>query len=552
MMNILPFLHFFAFLVYCCLIVFILWKDPKSWLNRSCAAFFACLALWSFTYIFVQNLNSSEDTAILFDNIGSIGWVSFASFFLWFSLVFTEKKKILKAKIIYPLIFILPLLFIYKQWTGFFSSDYIKRPWGWEAIGASSMWWYYYLYYLSFIIISLYLILNFRRKTKEPIKKKQVRIIFVATLIPLILATITDAILPELNIVMIPTMGNIITLIWAFGIVYAIVKYKLMVVTPAAAAENIISTMADSLILSDRQGNITSVNKAALDLSGYRKDELTGKSIEIFFREKDFKSTLLGKAIRGEIIRNYEFSFKTKTGNNIPVIFSSSTIMDEAGSIAGIVCIVKDITERKLAEDELQQSYQKTKRAIDATIETMSKMVEVKDPYYTAGHQQRVSQLAIAIAKELNLSQDKVEGIRRASLIHDIGKIGLPSELLSKPTKLNDIEFSLIKSHSQIGYDILKTIDFSYPVAEIVLQHQERINGSGYPQGLKGGKILLGARIIGVADVVEAMASHRPYRPALGIDAALEEISKNKGILYDSEIVDACLKLFKEKGFKFE
>src|SRR5665648_247400 len=472
MMNILPFLHFFAFLVYCCLIVFILWKDPKSWLNRSCAAFFAVLALWSFTYIFVQNLNSSEDTAILFDNIGSIGWVSFASFFLWFSLVFTEKKKILKAKIIYPLIFILPLLFIYKQWTGFFSSDYIKRPWGWEAIGASSMWWYYYLYYLSFIIISLYLILNFRRKTKEPIKKKQVRIIFVATLIPLILATITDAILPELNIVMIPTMGNIITLIWAFGIVYAIVKYKLMVVTPAAAAENIISTMADSLILSDRQGNITSVNKAALDLSGYRKDEL-------------------------------------------------------------------------------QQSYKKTKRAMDATIETMSKMVEVKDPY-TAGHQQRVSQLAIAIAKELNLSQDKVEGIRRASLIHDIGKIGLPSELLSKPTKLNDIEFSLIKSHSQIGYDILKTIDFSYPVAEIVLQHQERINGSGYPQGLKGGKILLGARIIGVADVVEAMASHRPYRPALGIDAALEEISKNKGILYDSEIVDACLKLFKEKGFKFE
>src|SRR5665648_491280 len=267
MMNILPFLHFFAFLVYCCLIVFILWKDPKSWLNRSCAAFFACLALWSFTYIFVQNLNSSEDTAIFFDNIGSIGWVSFASFFLWFSLVFTEKKKILKAKIIYPLIFILPLLFIYKQWTGFFSSDYIKRPWGWEAIGASSMWWYYYLYYLSFIIISLYLILNFRRKTKEPIKKKQVGIIFVATLIPLILATITDAILPELNIVMIPTMGNIITLIWAFGIVYAIVKYKLMVVTPAAAAENIISTMADSLILSDRQGNITSVNKAALDLS---------------------------------------------------------------------------------------------------------------------------------------------------------------------------------------------------------------------------------------------------------------------------------------------
>jgi len=200
---------------------------------------------------------------------------------------------------------------------------------------------------------------------------------------------------------------------------------------------------------------------------------------------------------------------------------------------------------------DLQQSYQRIKRAMDATVETMSKILEAKDPY-TAGHQQRVSQLATAIAKELNLSQDKVEGIRIASLIHDIGKIGLPTEILSKPSKLTDIEFSLIKEHSQIGYDILKSIDFSYPVANIVLQHHERLNGSGYPNHLKGDQIFLEARIIGVADVVEAMSSHRPYRPALGIDKALEEISKNKGILYDPEVVDACLKLFKEKGFKFE
>jgi len=199
----------------------------------------------------------------------------------------------------------------------------------------------------------------------------------------------------------------------------------------------------------------------------------------------------------------------------------------------------------------LQQNYQKTKRAMDATIETMSKIVEAKDPY-TAGHQQRVSQLTIAIAKELNFSEDKIEGIRIASLIHDIGKIGLPTEILSKPTKLSDIEFSLIKEHSQIGYDILKFIDFSYPVANIVLQHHERLNGSGYPHHLKGDEVLLEARIIGVADVVEAMSSHRPYRPALGIDKALEEILKNRGILYDPEAVDACLKLFKEKGFKFE
>jgi len=162
--------------------------------------------------------------------------------------------------------------------------------------------------------------------------------------------------------------------------------------------------------------------------------------------------------------------------------------------------------------------------------------------------QQRVSQLATAIAKELNLSPDKIEGIRIASLIHDIGKIGLPTEILSKPSKLTDIEFGLIKGYSQIGYDVLKSIDFSYPIARIVLQHHEKINGTGYPNNLKGDKILLEAKIIGVADVVEA----RPYRPALGIDAALEEITQNKGTLHDPEVVDACLKLFKEKDFEFK
>jgi len=180
----------------------------------------------------------------------------------------------------------------------------------------------------------------------------------------------------------------------------------------------------------------------------------------------------------------------------------------------------------------------------------MSRIIEAKDPY-TAGHQQRVSRLTTAIAKELNLSQDKIEGVRIASLIHDIGKISVPTEILSKSSTLSDLEFNLIKEHSQTGHDILKPIDFSYPVAQIVLQHHERINGTGYPRGLKGEDILLEARILGVADVVEAMSSHRPYRPALGIDAALEDISKNKGILYDPEVVDACLKLFKEEGFKF-
>ena len=359
-MSILQFLHFLVFLIYSYLLVFVLWKNPKSLLNKICAVLLACFAVWSFGSIFIYyNPHATKDTIRLFDNVGSIGWISFASFSLWFALIFAEKKKILKTKIIYPSIFILPLLFIYKQWTGFLTVDYIKQLWGWSNVWADSIWTYlFYLYYISFMIMVLYLILNFGRKTEEPIKKKQAKIIFVTGLVSLVFSTLTDVILTELNIytLHLDNLGNVITLIWAFGMVYAIAKYKLMVITPVAAAENIISTMADPLILLDREGNIASVNKATLDLSGYGKDELEGKSVEIFFREKDFKSTLLDKAIKKEAIRNYELNFKTKTKDVIPTLFSSSTMMDEAGGMAGIVCIVKDITERKRMEDRLIQS----------------------------------------------------------------------------------------------------------------------------------------------------------------------------------------------------
>jgi len=211
----------------------------------------------------------------------------------------------------------------------------------------------------------------------------------------------------------------------------------------------------------------------------------------------------------------------------------------------------QDITKRKQAEREIKQGYEKLQRTMEGTINIMAKIVETRDPY-TAGHQQRVSKLAISIAQEMILSQDKIEGIKITALIHDIGKMSIPAEILSKPSKLNEMEFGLIKNHPKIGYDILRKIDFPWPLAEFILQHHERRDGSGYPKGLKGDNILMEARILGVADVVEAMSSHRPYRPALGIDKALEEISKNKGILYDPEVVNACLKIFKEKGFKFE
>lgn len=193
----------------------------------------------------------------------------------------------------------------------------------------------------------------------------------------------------------------------------------------------------------------------------------------------------------------------------------------------------------------------KLRRNLNATINAIALTVEARDPF-TSGHQRRVADLARAIATEMGLSKDSIEAISTAGVIHDLGKICVPADILSKPAKLNELEFSLIKAHPKVGYDILKEIDFPWPVAEIVYQHHERWNGSGYPRGLAGDEILLEARILAVADVVEAMTSHRPYRPALGIKEALKEIENTKGILHDPEAVDACLRLFSKKKFSFK
>lgn len=210
--------------------------------------------------------------------------------------------------------------------------------------------------------------------------------------------------------------------------------------------------------------------------------------------------------------------------------------------------LLQEVAGHEQAKEKLQQALENLKKSIQTTIEVMVSAVEARDPY-TAGHQVRSANLACAIAEEMGLSQDKIDGIRMAGSIHDIGKLSIPAEILTKPTKLTDLEYSLIKQHSGSGHEMLKHVPSQWPLAEIVWQHHERINGSGYPRQLKGDEILLEARIMAVADVVEAMASHRPYRPSLGIEAALTEIEKNKGVLYDIAAVDACLKLFKEKSF---
>lgn len=236
----------------------------------------------------------------------------------------------------------------------------------------------------------------------------------------------------------------------------------------------------------------------------------------------------------------YETILVRKDGSNLNVELNAG-ISQYKGEKANQV-FVRDITERKQA--------QTWRKVLEGSIEAIAMTLEMRDPY-TAGHQQRVSQLACAIAEEMGLPQQQIDGLRIACLIHDLGKVTVPAEILSKPGKLTETEFSIIKNHPQVAYDILKKIDFPWPVADIVLQHHEYLDGSGYPQGLKRKDILIEARILTVSDVVEAMASHRPYRPALGIDKALDEVKFGRGTLFDPEVVDACLAIF-EKAFTLD
>ena len=207
--------------------------------------------------------------------------------------------------------------------------------------------------------------------------------------------------------------------------------------------------------------------------------------------------------------------------------------------------------ELKRRKEELRQSCVQLQRTLEGTVKALAAIAEKTDPYIEA-HQLRVARLACAIAKESGLSEEQINGIHTAGLFHDIGKVSVPTQVLGKPSRLSGLEYGMIKTHPQLGHDVLKTIEFPWPVAQIVLQHHERLDNSGYPAGLSGDDILPEAKVLAVADVVEAMSSRRPYRPSCGLDKALEEISQNRGVLYDPDAADACLKLFTEQGFEFE
>lgn len=300
-------------------------------------------------------------------------------------------------------------------------------------------------------------------------------------------------------------------------------------------------------------GIITSVNETELKMLGYNLEDMLGQPIFNFIdpsQREEAQLRFLRKIAGKETAKSGNRTYIRNGGAKIFVSVDDVMEYNKNHEVISVRTTMMDVTRQRQIEDELNFSFSRLKKTMDDAMRVIARLVEMRDPY-TAGHQVRVAQLACAIARELGLDGDSVERIRIAGLLHDIGKINVPIEILSKPGKISESELNIIKIHPSIGYEILKEMDFPSPVAETVLQHHERLDGKGYPNALKPKDIILEARILMVADVVEAMSSHRPYRPSKGIKEALAEIQKNKGKLYDSKVAKACLNVFKKTKFVF-
>lgn len=315
--------------------------------------------------------------------------------------------------------------------------------------------------------------------------------------------------------------------------------------------KSLIETTSDWIWESDGKGRFTYSSPRVEELIGFSIEDIMNKTIIDFLPvhlRGLYRESYENMLVQGKPFKGFEVTGLAKNGKDVVLEINAVPVFSETGELLGYRGVTRDITLRKMAMEALEKSRDSLHANLEETVKSLASAEEKRDPY-TAGHQTRVDRLACAIARELELPEKQIEGLHFAALLHDIGKIALPSEFLSKPTVLSSQEHEIIKCHAENGYDILKNIHFPWPVAEIVHQHHELLDGSGYPKGLKGEDILFEAKILTVADVVEAMSSHRPYRPSLGIEASLDEIRTGRGIKYDEAVVDACLNLILEKNF---
>ncbi len=360
-MFILPFLHFFCLIVYAYLAVFIVIKDPKSPLNRSCAVLMLCFSIWNFSDIFAHNpgLIISKNTAMVLQNISSFGWVGCGSAILVFALVLAGKRNIIRSKYFIMLLFSITAALIYQQLTNGLLIVNARQSYGWEYVWADGVWPYIlYIQSFSFTFIAAYLVHLYGRRAKKSFERKQAKIFELSSAVSIIVVMVFDVLFPRLNIHHIPSLGNVFVIFFAAGVVYSIYKYRFLSITPATAAENIISIMEEFLILLNQDGNIISVNRTAMDSLGFENNELEGKSIKALFNNDGLSDSFLKSIHSGETAKNLEASFREKNGKEIPVIFSCSPLKNEDGEIVGTVVIARDITDRKRAEEEREKLRQ--------------------------------------------------------------------------------------------------------------------------------------------------------------------------------------------------
>ncbi len=337
-------------------------------------------------------------------------------------------------------------------------------------------------------------------------------------------------------------------------------KNEQLLVEGKARVEAALASMSEAIFISDTTGKFTHFNDAFATFHKFRNKEECAKTFDEYPKFLDVylitgelvpvENWVVPRALGGETGTGAEFRLLRKdTGETWFGSYNYAPIRNQEGLIVGSVVTGRDISESKAAEEKIKGYVKQLETAMQSTLQAVANVVEAHDPY-TAGHERRVGIISADIAREMGWSEEKCHTLQLIGLVHDIGKMSIPAEILSKPGLLSRIEFELVKTHAENGYQILKDVDFPLPIAQIIREHHERMDGSGYPQGMKGEETLLESRILAVADVLESMASHRPYRPALGIEAALKEIESHRMQHFDPEVVDAMLRLFREKGYQ--